>query len=73
MLMKTQGKGNTYSLLVGVQTCMATMGISMVVSQEAGNRYTSRSSCSNLGHTPKDSHPAADILAHLRDTCSLLL
>lgn len=34
---KDIGKGETYSLLVGVQTCMATLETSELVPHEAGN------------------------------------
>ena len=41
---KDVGKENTHPLLVGVQTCIATMEISVVVPQEDANQATSRSS-----------------------------
>lgn len=47
-------KENTPQLLVGVQTCTATMGINMVVPQKSGNQSASRPSYNTLGHIPKD-------------------
>lgn len=38
------GKGEHYSVLAGVQTCAATVEISVEVPREAGNRSTSKSS-----------------------------
>jgi hypothetical protein len=44
MLTRMSGKGNTHSLLGAQRACTATIEISVTVSQEAGNRSTSRSS-----------------------------
>lgn len=55
MVVRPQGKGNTYSLLVRVQTCTANMEVSVVAPQEAVNQYTLRSSYTLL-HTPKGLH-----------------
>ena len=46
-------KGNTSLLLVGVQTCTATLEISMEVSQKIWNHTTLRPSNTTLGHIPK--------------------
>lgn len=47
------GKGNIHPLLVGVQASKATMEISVAVSQEDGNQFTSQSSHTTPGHIPK--------------------
>jgi hypothetical protein len=49
------GIGNTYSLLVGMQTCAATLEICLIVPKEPKIR-SSRSSCATLGHIPKAFH-----------------
>ena len=47
-------KGNTHPLLVvGMQTCITTLEISMVVSQKIGNQPTSGLNNTTLGHIPK--------------------
>lgn len=43
------GNGNTYSLLVEIESLTVTMEIIMVVPQEAGNQSTSRSTIQLLG------------------------
>lgn len=50
MLVRMSSKRNTHSLLLGVQTCMATMGMNMAVPHETGNRSTSKSNNMTLGH-----------------------
>lgn len=47
------GKGQNHPLLIGLQTCTATVEISKAVPQEAVNRSTSRSSYNISGHIPK--------------------
>lgn len=46
-----EGK-DTYPPLVEAHPCMATMEIGVAVPLEAGNRSTSGSSCTILGHIP---------------------
>ena len=46
--------GGTPPLLMGVETCTATSGISVEVSQKTGNQSTSRLSNNTLGHIPKE-------------------
>lgn len=46
-------KRNSLPLIVGMQTCIATMKINMVVPQKIGNQSTSRPSYIILGHIPK--------------------
>ena len=53
MLARMQSKGNTHPLPVGVQTCTATVEISMAVPQEDGNQSTSRSSYTTHRHIAK--------------------
>ena len=49
---KVVGKEHTHPLLVGVQTCIATMEISVMVPQEDANQSTPRSRYTALGHLP---------------------
>jgi hypothetical protein len=51
---KDLGREKTYSLLLGVQICTATMEISVVVPQETGNSSSSRSSYVILEHIPEE-------------------
>ena len=53
MLKRMWSKGNTPPLLVGVQTCTATLEISMAVSQKIGNQPTLRPSNTTLEQIPK--------------------
>ena len=53
MLERIHSKGNTPPLLVEVQTCTATLEMSMVVSQKTGNQHTSRLSNTTLEHISK--------------------
>ena len=53
MLERLWSKGNTHSLLVGMQTCATTLEISVVVSHKTGSQITSVSSKSTLGNIPK--------------------
>ena len=46
-------KGNTHPLLVEMQTCTATLKISMSISQKIGNQPSSGSSSNVLGYIPK--------------------
>ena len=59
-------KGNTPPLLVGVQTWIAALKISMAISQKIRSESTSRSSNTILGHIPKDAQ-----LYH-KDICSTM-
>ena len=45
--------GKTPLLLVGVQTCTVIMNINMEFPQKVGNWFTSRTSFTTLGNTPK--------------------
>lgn len=60
-------KRNTYSLLVGVQTCAATLEINMAVSQKGG---IDLSQDLPLAYTQRVLHPATETLAR---PCLLLL
>ena len=62
MLERMWCKGNTPSLLVGVQTCTTSLEISIVNSQKIGNLSTSRSSDTVLGIYPEDAQ------SYLKDT-----
>jgi hypothetical protein len=42
-----------HPLLMGMQTCVATVEINVVIPQEDENDSTSRSSYTTLGHIPK--------------------
>jgi hypothetical protein len=53
MLVRLWTKGNTPSLLVGVQTCIIIMDINLAVSQKIGNSSTSRHSYITPGYIPK--------------------
>ena len=53
MLDRMWNKGNTPPLLVGVQTCTATLEISMVISQKITKQPTSRPSETAFGYIPK--------------------
>lgn len=53
MLAKIWGKGKTHPLVMGIQTCIAIMEISVVVPQKAGNSCTSRSRYTTLGRIPE--------------------
>ena len=53
MLERMWNEGNTHPLLVGMQTCTATVEISVVVSQETGSQPPSGPSNSTLGNIPK--------------------
>lgn len=50
--LNTLGEGNTYLLLVGVQTDVATMKIMVKDPPKAGRWCTARSNYSSPGHTP---------------------
>ena len=64
MVVRMWGKGNTHSLLVGVQTCTATVEIGVAASQEVENNLPQDPATPLLGIYPKDSTP------YYRDTCS---
>ena len=53
MLERMWSEGNIHPLLVGMQTCAATVEISVAVSQETGSQPLSGSSNSTLGNIPK--------------------
>lgn len=52
MLARMWRTGNIPPLLVAVQTCTTTLEINLAVSQKVGNRYTSKSSYTTIGHIP---------------------
>ena len=54
MLERMWSKGNTHPLMVGMQTCAATLEISVLVSQETGSQPTSGPRVSHLGIYPRD-------------------
>jgi hypothetical protein len=64
-------EGNFHTLLVELQTCAATMKISVKVPQKCGTKYISRFSSTILGHIPK----GCSILPQkiLAQPCSYLL
>ena len=66
MLERMWSKGNTHSLLVGMQTSTTTLEISMVVSQKIGNQPTSRLSKLLVGINPKDTQ------SFYKDICSTM-
>ena len=53
MLERMWSKGTTFPLLVGVQTCIITLEISMAVSKKFGNHPTSKPRNNNLEYIPK--------------------
>ena len=53
MLERMWNEGNTHPLLVGMQTCAATVEISVAISQETGSQPPSGPSNSTLGNIPK--------------------
>jgi hypothetical protein len=53
MLMRIWSKGNTSSLLVGMQTCPTTLEINVAVSQKTGNHSTSSPSYTTPGYITK--------------------
>jgi hypothetical protein len=53
MLVRMRNKGNTPPLLVGVQTCTATLEINLKVSQKMEIGSTSRPRNTTPGHIPK--------------------
>ena len=53
MLERMWSKGNTSTLLVGVQTGTATLDISIVISQNIWKQHSSRPSNTNYGYIPK--------------------
>ena len=53
MLERIWGKGNTPALLGEVQTCSATLEITMVISQKIRKQSTSIASNTTLGYMPK--------------------
>ena len=59
-------EGNTHPLLVGMQTCAATVEISMAVSQETGSQPPSGPAIPLLGIYPRDS------LTYYKSICSTM-
>ena len=55
MLERMRSKGSSPPLLVGMQTCINTLEISMAVSQKIENQPTARPSNTTVGHIPKGS------------------
>ena len=53
MLVRSESKGNTLPLLVGVQTCTASLEINLAVLYKIGNRFSSSPRCSIPGHIVK--------------------
>ena len=53
MLERMWSEWNSHPLLVGMQTCAATVEISVAVSQETGSQPPSGPSNSTLGNIPK--------------------
>jgi hypothetical protein len=53
MLARMGSRGKTQPFLVGVQTCIDIMKIIGVACQKDGYQFTSRSSCTTLGHIIK--------------------
>lgn len=52
MLVSVRSKGNTHPVVVGVQTYAASMEISVMAPQKAGNIFTLRSSYPTLWYIP---------------------
>lgn len=63
LLVRLRGKGSTPALLVEVQTCSATMAISVAVLQEDGNYLPPDPAILCLGTYLKDVHPTTETLA----------
>ena len=53
MLQRMWGKGNAPPLLMGVQTCTATLEISVTISQKIRKQSTSRPSNITFGYIPE--------------------
>lgn len=53
MLARMQSNNNINTLLMGIETCIATVKISVVVAQEAESKCASRPTYTYLGHIPK--------------------
>ena len=53
MLARMWSRGNTLALLMGVQTCTATLEINIMVFQKIGNHSTSGPSYTTFEHIPK--------------------
>jgi hypothetical protein len=66
MLPRIWNKGNTPPLLVGWQTCTATLEINFVVSQKTGEVLLQDTAISLLGIYSKDT------LSYHKDTCSTI-
>ena len=65
MLVSMWNKGNTIALLMGVQTCIATMEINMVVLQKAGIDLRQDLAVQILGYTQRTLHLTTKKLAEL--------
>ena len=66
MLERMWSEGNTHPLLVGMQSCTATVEISVAVSQETKSQPPSGPSNSTLRNIPKDA------LSYYKSICSTL-
>ena len=66
MLERMWSEGNTHPLMVGMQTCAATVEISVAVSLETGSQPPSGPSNSTLGNIPSDS------LSYQKSICSTM-
>jgi hypothetical protein len=66
MLVRMWSKGNTSSLLLGMQTCANTLEINLAVSQKTGKSPTSIPSYTLLGIYPKD------VPTSHKDSCSTM-
>ena len=53
MLEGMWNEGNTHPLLVGMQTCAATLEINMAASQKIGNQSNPRPRNNTVGHIPQ--------------------
>jgi hypothetical protein len=68
---KLAEQGNTFLLLVGVETCTTTLEINLVVSQKTGNSSTSRPIYTTPGHIPKgfSNIPQRHLLSYVHSSC----
>jgi hypothetical protein len=67
MLASIWSKGNTPPLLMGMLTCITTLGINLAVSKKTGNSSTSRPAIPLLGIYPKDAP------TFHKNTCSTMI
>ena len=65
-LSRMWGKVNeTHALLVGVQSCTSILEINVVGPQESEKLFTSRCTCTILGHTQRALNPPKETPVHL--------